>query len=69
MRKRFCEFYSSKINFQIRKYFRGSEWKLINDEPKDIKIEFFEIAKLMKEASNTLETLTIGSSGTQKKAT
>jgi len=45
LRKKYCSYYSSKISKQIRKYFRGSQWVEMQDEPRDIKVEFFEIAK------------------------
>jgi hypothetical protein len=52
LRKRYCAYYSSKISKQIRKYLRGNHWVEMKDEPRDIKIEFFEIAKYLKEASS-----------------
>lgn len=60
LRKRYCNFYAAKINQQIRKYFRGQHWILLKDEPRDIKGEFFEVAKLLREASQQLDMFMVG---------
>ena len=60
LRKRYCNFYAAKINQQIRKYFRGSHWTELNDEPRDIKGEFFEVAKYLREASQQLDMFMVG---------
>ncbi len=60
LRKRYCNFYAAKINQQIRKYFRGQHWIQLKDEPRDIKGEFFEIAKCLREAASQLDMFTVG---------
>lgn len=60
LRKRYCNYYAAKINQQIRKYFRGQHWSQLKDEPRDIKSEFFEIAKYLREASQQLDIFMVG---------
>ena len=69
LRKRFSNFFEEKINYQIRKYFK---LQIVGQmvEPRDIKGEFLEIAKLLKQAAICLDTLTVGVvSNIVKKAT
>jgi hypothetical protein len=62
LRKKFCQCFSERINFQIRKYFKSHKW-LEMVEPRDIKNEFFEIGKLIIHANQCLDLLF----GNQKK--
>ena len=57
LRKQFCVHFSSRINSQLRKYFKLQKEKT---EPRDIKAEFFEIALLLKQAATSLDMLTVG---------
>lgn len=50
LRKKFCQHFSEKINFQIRKYFKIYNW-IEMVEPRDIKGEFFEISKSLYQAN------------------
>lgn len=60
LRKKFCTSYNERLNFQIRKYFKGNAWADMSVEPRDIKSEFLEMAKILKQASSSLDMLTVG---------
>lgn len=54
---------------QIRMYFRNHALETETLEPRDIKAEFFEIAKALKETSITLGMLTVGAQPVAAKKT
>ena len=39
LRKAFCQYYSSGVNQQLRRYFRANNWMEMV-EPRDVKAEF-----------------------------
>eukprot|EP00347_Sterkiella_histriomuscorum_P006696 403351785 len=56
LRKKYCLYFSEKVNFQIRKYFKSYKWSEMV-EPRDIKNEFFEICKNLYQANQCLDLL------------
>ena len=56
LRKKFCQSFSEKVNYQIRKYFKSYKWTEMV-EPRDIKNEFFEIGKQIFLANQCLDLL------------
>ncbi|CDW86826.1 UNKNOWN [Stylonychia lemnae] len=68
LRKKYCLYFSEKVNFQIRKYFKSHNW-LDMVEPRDIKNEFFEICKSIYQANQCLDLLFGSTNQLQQKKT